>query len=109
MLRVAFRKIAPDKVEKLRSWMAEVQGRDDEVRETFRQETVRHEQAYLIENADQHILVYVMELEDPEAAEQAFQESALKIDHEHREVMAAVVEKILEPELLYDVRLQRGK
>lgn len=105
MLRVAFRKIAPDKIDKLRSWMAEAQRRDDEVRETFRQETVRHEQAYLLESAGEYLLVYVMELEDPEAARQAFQHSALKIDHEHREVMAEVVEVNLEPELLYDVRL----
>lgn len=105
MIRVAFRKIAPDKVERLRSWMAEAQGRDDEVRETFRQETVRHEQAYLIENSGDHILVYVMELEDPEAVRQAYQDSALKIDHEHRAVMAEVVEENLEPELLYDVGL----
>lgn len=105
MLQVSFRKIAPDKVERLRSWMAEAQRRDDEVRETFRQETVRNEQAYLIDNAGEHILVYVMELEDPEAARRAFQESALKIDHEHREVLADVVEENLEPELLYDVRV----
>lgn len=105
MIQIAFRKIAPHKVQKLRSWMAEAQRRDDEVRETFRQETVRHEQAYLIDNAGDHILVYVMELEDPEAARQAFQESALKIDHEHRAVMAEVVEENVEPELLYDVHL----
>lgn len=105
MIRVAFRKIAPDKTEKLRSWMAEAQSRDDEVTETFRQETVRHEQAYLIENSGDRILVYVMELEDPEAARQAFQNSALEIDHQHRAVMAEVVEENLEPELLYDVRL----
>lgn len=105
MLRVAFRKVAPDKVDKLRSWMAEAQGRDDEVRETFRKETVRHEQAFLIESAGEHILVYVMELEDPDAARLAFQEPTLKIDHEHRAVMADVVEEDLDPELLYDVRL----
>lgn len=105
MIRVAFRKIAPGKVQELRAWMAEAQRREDEVRETFRQETVRHEQAYLIDNAGNHILVYVMELEDPEAAQQAFQASALKIDHEHRAVMAEVVEENVEPELLYDVHL----
>lgn len=105
MIQISFTKIAPAKVEKLRSWMAEAQGRAEEVRETFRQETVRHEQAYLIQEADQHILVYVMELEDPEAARQAFQESTLEIDHEHREVIADVVEETLEPELLYDVHL----
>jgi hypothetical protein len=38
VLRVASRNIAPHKVDKLRSWMLEAQRRDDEVRETFRQE-----------------------------------------------------------------------
>ncbi|MDP9068195.1 MAG: DUF6176 family protein [Actinomycetota bacterium] len=105
MLRVAFRKIAPDKIEKIRSWMAEAQQRDDEVRATFRQETVRHEQAYLLQSGGEHILVYAMEAEDPEAARRAFENSTLKIDHEHRQVLAEVVEETLEPELLYDVRL----
>ncbi len=105
MIQVSFRKISPEKVDKLRSWLAEAQRREQEVRETFLQETVRHEQAYLIEEAGQHLLVYVMELDDPEGARRASKESPFKIDREHREVMAEVVEGNVETELLYDVRL----
>ncbi len=105
MITVAFRKVPPDKKEKLRWWMAEVQRREEEVKETFRQETVQHEQAYLIDNEGDAILVYVMEVEDPDAARDAFQTSQLAIDHEHRQIMDEVAAETLHPELLYDVRL----
>ncbi len=55
MIQVSFRTISPEKVDQLRSWMAEAQRREQKVRETFLQETVRHEQAYLIEEAGQHL------------------------------------------------------
>ena len=105
MIRVAFKKIAPDKVDKLTWWLSELHRREDEVRETFRQETVRHEQAYLLESSDHPILVYIMEVEDPDAARRAFQSSDLPIDREHREVMDEVASETLNIELLYDVRL----
>lgn len=105
MIRVAFRKIPANKVDRLKAWLAEAQSREDEVRETFRQETVTHEQAFLLKCANEDILVYVMEVEDPETANRAFQDSILPIDRQHREVMEDVVSETLEPELLYDVRL----
>lgn len=105
MLPVAFRVIAPEKVKRLRSWLAEATKREGEVKETFLRETVRHEQAYLIERAGEHILVYLMEVEDPLAARTAYKESTYSIDLEHRKVMADVVQENLEPELLFDVRL----
>jgi hypothetical protein len=41
MLEIAFRRVENEQVDRLRAWMNEVSGRLDEVRETFRQETVR--------------------------------------------------------------------
>lgn len=97
--------VEPDKVERLRAWMVELQQRKQEVRETFQQEGVRHERAYLLETKGQTILVYAMELEDLAAAHAAFQTSELSIDKEHRDVMNEVLTANLEPELLYDVSL----
>jgi len=57
MVRVRFFKVRPEKLDRLQAWMAELAQRDEEVQETFRQETVRHELAYLIEGPEGPILV----------------------------------------------------
>ena len=49
MISLKFRLIKPDEVPHLRAWMGELMQRQDEVRETFRQEGVRHETAYLLQ------------------------------------------------------------
>lgn len=106
MLEVAFRRVKPEKAERLRGWLAEAERRADEVRETFRQETVRHEVAFLVEGADGPILVYAMEAEDFDRARGAFTSSTLAIDARHAEVMADVLEPGRAPaERLYEVRL----
>jgi len=43
MLQVAIRYVRPEKEAKLRIWLAELNARADEVRDTFRSETVRAE------------------------------------------------------------------
>jgi len=45
MLQVVFRRVRPEKVGVLREWMAELNDRRDEVLETFKAETTRHEKA----------------------------------------------------------------
>jgi hypothetical protein len=64
MIHTSIKRVHPDKVELLRAWFAEGTRRADEVRETFRQEGVRHEQAYLINTSDGTLLVYSSELGD---------------------------------------------
>jgi hypothetical protein len=89
----------------LRAWLAELQQRSDEVRETFRNEGVRHEQAYLLETADGPVLIYAIEIDDPEAAQRAYATSTLPLDLQHREVMATTISGPLDLAPLYDVRL----
>jgi hypothetical protein len=105
MLHLTFRRVRPGQEAALRAWMAELQRRPDEVRATFRQEGVRHEQAFLLPLANGLVLVYAHEVEDPDAALAAYSASTLPLDAEHRERMAAVLDEALEPERLYDVRL----
>jgi Family of unknown function (DUF6176) len=105
MLHLTFRRVRPGREDALRAWMAELERRADEVRATFRQEGVRHEQAFLLPVADGLVLVYAHEVEDPDAASAAYSASTLPLDHEHRARMAAVLDEALEPELLYDVRV----
>ena len=80
MLKVSLRRIKPGHEDRLRQWFKEVMCRRDEVRETFRKETVRHEIAYIVEDAEGSILVYAVEVEDYEKGRRAFQESRLTID-----------------------------
>jgi Family of unknown function (DUF6176) len=91
MVRVRFFKVRPERLGRLRAWMAELAQRDEEIQETFRQETVRHELAYLIEGPDGPLLAYLIEAEDLELAARAVQDNPLPIDLEHRRVMGEVL------------------
>lgn len=104
MLDVRITRVRDDQVERLRAWMAELLQRQDEVRATFRNEGVRHEQVYLLQAREGPVLVYAHEVEDPEAARAAYMASTLPIDAQHREVMQAVLQGPAAAELLYEVR-----
>ena len=104
MLRVRFFRVKPDKIDRLRDWMEELHRRRDEVLETFAQETVRQEAAWLMETAEGTILVYAIEAEDVEQAQRAVEEKPLPIDLEHRAVMDEVIEVPIELEQLLDER-----
>jgi hypothetical protein len=103
MLHVTFRRVVDEP--RLRAWMAQLGQRAEEVRQTFRQEGVRHEQAFLLRDAQGLVLVYAHEVDDPSAAHAAYAASTLPIDLEHRQQMAAALGGPADAELLYDVRL----
>jgi hypothetical protein len=105
MIRVTIARVKPDKVGRLEAWLRELMRRQDEVRETFRQETVRHEQAFIVEGRDGPLLVYVVEAEDHERGQAAYRASRLPIDHEHRRVMDEVLAERLKVAPLYDCAL----
>jgi hypothetical protein len=105
VLDVHFHRVRPDQVDSLRAWMAELMRRQNEVRETFRNEGVRHEQAFLLHTDEGVVLVYIHEVEDPEAARRAYSASTLPIDLEHRQRMSAALDGAATAELLYEVRL----
>lgn len=105
MLRVAIRRIRSEKEARLRAWLAELNSRADEVRETFRDETVRAEQAYIVAGSEGPLLVYVMEAEDFGQGAKAYAASRHKIDAEHREVMRECLEESPKVDPLYDVAL----
>ena len=87
VLHLTFRRVRPGQEDALRAWMAELGERADEVRTTFRQEGVRHEQAFLLPTPDGLVLIYAHEVDDPEAAHATHAQSSLPIDAEHRERM----------------------
>jgi len=105
MLKVGIIRIRPEKEERLRAWLAELNVRADEVRETFRDETVRAEKAYMVPAESGSLLVYVVEAEDFERGAKAFAESRHKIDAEHKAIMQECLAESLPLAPLYDVRL----
>src|SRR6059036_2648651 len=105
MLLVVMRQVQPGQVDRLRAWLHELQQRSEEVRETFRQETVRQEVAYLMEGRDGPVLIYAMEAEDFAQASEAFKSSTLPIDAEHKKVMAEVLGDPVPVEQLYECAL----
>ena len=102
MIRVAFRKIKRGKEKRLRAWLAELMERQGEVRESFAQETVRHEQAFIIDGSDGPILVYAIEAEDLEKGRRAFEASSLPIDIHHKRIMKETLSERLDVKPLYD-------
>jgi len=90
MLNIVVTRVDPDKVQRLKAWMAEVSARETEARATLANEGVRHERAILVESSDGPLLVYAIECEDWDAAVSAFQKSDRPLDVEHQQVMAEV-------------------
>ncbi|MEV6368855.1 DUF6176 family protein [Micromonospora musae] len=105
MIKIKVSRVRPDKVDRLKAWLAEGMRRADEIRETFVNEGVTHEQGLLLSTADGPVFVYVVECADYEAAAKAFRDSPFPIDAEHKAVLAEVLDGEVEAPLLLDVRL----
>jgi uncharacterized protein DUF6176 len=103
MIEVAIFRVRAEEVERLRAWLAELTSRAVEVRETFANEGVTHERAYLLTTTDGPVLIYAMEAEDHQKARDAYQHSTLPIDQQHRQVMREVLAEPAGAELLYDM------
>lgn len=105
MIEISVRAVDPAQVDALKEWFVEVQGpRRDEALLTLVDETCRHEQAVLVFHGDQPLLVYVMEVEDPDAARRSALSGAHSIDAEHRAVMQRVIAHTPAQEIVLDLR-----
>src|SRR5580704_17380783 len=103
MLRVAIRSVNPGRADQLREWLAEVNGpRRAEALATLVNEGCTHEQEFLIDGADGPVVVYVMEVDDIDASEQAARSSGHPIDADHKRVMEQLVGDPIASELLLD-------
>ena len=96
-------RIKPEQESRLREWLLELNNRADEVRETFRDESVRAEQAYIVSTADGPILVYGMEAEDCKRGVDMYKRSKRPIDVEHLETMRECLGGSLQLSPIYDV------
>ena len=103
VLRISFSAIKPGKEARLRAWLAELNERADEVRATFRDETVRAEQAFIIDGPHGPMLVYAIEAADFERGAAAFANSRHPIEAEHRAIMQECVGPGLNVSPVYNV------
>lgn len=101
MIRITFRRVRKGEEDRLRAWLAQLNTRRDEVRETFEREGVRHEAAYLLETPEGLVLVYAVEAEDFAKAHHAYAMSPLPIDHEHRVILDATLGEKVPAHLAY--------
>ena len=102
LIQVRFVRVRPEKVEQLREWFGELMRRKTEVLATFEQESTRAERVHLLTTATGPVLVYVMDVADPERAKAAFSSSTLPIDVEHKAAIKACCIGPTEAELLFE-------
>jgi len=105
MLSVTFSRVRDGEEERLRAWGRELMQRAGEVRETFKQEGVRHERSFLIRTTEGWVLIRAGEVDDWDRAMQAYEESRLPIDAEHRVVMESALEGPYPAEQIYECSL----
>lgn len=87
-----YSKIKPGCLEHVRDWLRVLKTRKEEVLESFRQEGVVLESAFLREENNQHFLVYYLLAKDVEVAMSIFRESKLDIDHFHQKCWKGLTE-----------------
>lgn len=107
MLRVAIRRVKPEHVDVLSEWLRTANGpRRSEALDTLMDEGVRHELAYLLSDEQGPMLLYVMEVEDVDRAQEAAARSTHPIDADHRRVMELALGEHLDPEPMLDLRVE---
>ena len=79
--------IVPGKTQRLRDWYAELEDRREEAFQTLDNEGVRQEVAYILDTEHGDLLAVFIEVDDMDAANEAFYSSPYEIDRQHAKVM----------------------
>ena len=108
MLRVGFATIRPEKEARLRDWLKELGEREAEVIETFRRETISHEQVFIVQSESGPLLVFAIEAEDHELARKVYESSTLAIDKEHGAVLQECLADGPRPRPLFECRVPQS-
>ncbi|NKC00300.1 MAG: hypothetical protein GKR90_17690 [Pseudomonadales bacterium] len=96
MLHINIYPIRKEKESRLRAWLSELNNRADEVRQTFADESVRAEQAYIVSTSDGPLLIYAIEAENFEQGAKAYASSTHPIDAQHKEIKLECLEARLD-------------
>lgn len=103
MLQTWIHRIKPGMEPRLYQWLAELNARSGELRESFEAAGITAEQAYVLPTESGSFLVYVSEAGNQSHAASVYASSNLPIDLEHRQVMTECVEETLQLAPIYDV------
>ena len=104
MLQLNVRLVHADQVDNLRSWFNELQTtRRPETIATLIDETVDQETAILVEIDSQHLLVYAMEVRDPEQSKRSADSGKHPIDAEHRTILRRAIADTPTQETILDI------
>ena len=79
--------IKPGKTDALRGWYAELESRREEALQTLENEGVRQEAAFILPTEHGDLLAVFIEVDDMDAANEAFYASPFEIDRQHAQVM----------------------
>jgi hypothetical protein len=102
MLQTTIARVDEKDVPQLRSWLASLSSRREELRESYRQQGTRHELFFLVRTRRTPILVLISEVDDVEHATRSFLESELPIDVEFKSLFQQISPEEADAELLYD-------
>jgi len=102
VLNASFASIDEADVPTIRTWLASLVERRDELRESYRRQGTRHELFFLV-RAPRPVLVLISELDDVQEGATTFLRSSLPLDVEFKSLVQAVSgDAMLEAELLFD-------
>jgi hypothetical protein len=102
MLHTTIARVDEEDVPRLRSWLASLSSRADELRGSYRQQGTRQELFLLVRTRRLPILVIVAEVDDVQQASRSFLASQLPIDLEFKALFQEIEPEEAEVELLYD-------
>jgi hypothetical protein len=102
MLQTTFARVRDEDMPRLRSWLAALSSRREELRDSYRQQGTRHELFFLLPTRRSSILVLVSEVDDAEQAASSFLRSELPIDVEFKTLFQGISPEEADVELLYD-------
>jgi Family of unknown function (DUF6176) len=98
--------IKPGKTQALKDWYAELTSRPEEVLETLENEGVRQEAAFILPTEHGDLLAVFIEVDDMNAANEAYYSSPFELDRQHAQAMEECTiggsRGRIEAELMYD-------
>ena len=104
MLIARFARIDHRQLARLRRWLFSLDGRREELRDSYRRHQTRHELFFVVGQAPSLLLVLLSEVESIEQASASFLRSNLPIDVEFKSLVQEIANPELGVELVYDSR-----
>jgi hypothetical protein len=102
LLNTTFIRVREEGVPRLRDWLSALESRRDELRASYTAEGTRHEQFFLLRDADGFVLILISELKDAGRGKASFLHSHQPLDLEFKRLIREIAYGDVTPELLFD-------